>query len=69
VEPVVFLKTLKRMEGVWTNEEIAACALKKHEASLAYIRSNLQEPESYLQRFGPALEEIRAYGNSLKTNK
>lgn len=66
IEPTVFMKTLARMKGVWSDDKIKQTIHKKHEDSMAFIKTSLQEPDVYLARHAGEFEQMKRFAQTLQ---
>lgn len=61
VEPAVFVKTLKRLYGVWPNQNLKNAAQQKLDSALSYINSSLKDPQSYLEQHKEGFEQWKDF--------
>lgn len=65
VYPEVFVKSLERMKGHWSNEKIRHLALKKYSDGISFIKNNLKDPDSFMKENGSKFEAIKSFAESI----
>ncbi len=62
----IFLMSLEKLKGVWSNEKIAHAAMSRYQKNIDYINANFQYPTKELERTGYDLNKLTKYASGRK---
>jgi len=59
----IFLMSLDKLEGVWSDEQLADAALNRYHKNVHYIDNNFQDPKAYYEKVIYDLNKLSKYAS------
>ena len=61
IDPNVFMKSISKMKGKWTNEQIREIAADEYERSMMFIKKEFSENDEFLKKSADKFKTLKSF--------